>query len=155
MYERLFVPLDGSALAESVLDHVEELAKKLGSEVVLLHAVPPIETLMRVPIDPIAPPVAVNAVEIHDASIQAGTDYLSSVKARFDAAGIPATTALVDGQPEGAILEYIERQKPSLVAMATHGRGGLSRLVMGSVADAIVRKSHLPVLLLRPGDDED
>jgi nucleotide-binding universal stress UspA family protein len=155
MYERILVPLDGSALAESVLGYVEELAKRLGSELVLLHAVPPLESFMRVPIDPIAPPVGVNAVEIHEAAIQAGTDYLAGAKARFDSAGLKSTTVLVDGQPERAILDYIEREKPLLIAMATHGRGGLSRLVMGSVADAIVRKSHLPVLLLRPGEDED
>ena len=55
MYERVLVPLDGSELAETVLPYVEELARKLGSEVVLLHVVPSIESLLSVPIDPVGP----------------------------------------------------------------------------------------------------
>ncbi|MGH2609738.1 MAG: universal stress protein [Tepidiformaceae bacterium] len=155
MYERVLVPLDGSSLAEAILPYVEELSKKLGSELVLLHAVPPLESFLSVPIDPIAPPVGVDAVQIHEASTKAGAEYLAGVKARLESASIAATTVLVDGHGEAAILEYAEREAPSLIAMATHGRGGLSRMVMGSVADAIVRKSRLPVLLLRPGENED
>ncbi|MEX0782587.1 MAG: universal stress protein [Dehalococcoidia bacterium] len=155
MYERVLVPLDGSDLAEAILPYVEELATKLSSEVVLLHAVPSIESLLTVPVDPVAPPVAIDAVEIHDAAAKSGAEYLAGVKARLEGVGARVTTELVDGHAEAAILDYVERQRPSIIAMATHGRGGLKRMVMGSIADAVVRKVTIPVLLFRPGEGED
>lgn len=154
MYERVLVPLDGSELAETVLPYVEELARKLGSEVVLLHVVPSIESLLSVPIDPVGPPVAVDAVEIHAAAVKSGDEYLTGMKSRVEAAGVKVTTEIAEGGAESAILEYMERARPSLIAMATHGRGGFKRMVLGSVADAIVRKSTVPMLLIREGDED-
>lgn len=155
MYEHVLVPLDGSELAETILPHVEELARKAGSQVILLHVVPSVESLLSVPVDPVGPPVTIDAVEIHDASVKSGGEYLAAVKARLERAGIAVLTELVEGRAEGAILDYVERHEPSLIAMATHGRGGFSRMIMGSVADAVVRKTTVPVLLVRPGKDED
>ena len=154
MYERILVPLDGSDLAETILPYVEELARKAGSEIILLHVVPSIESLLSVPVDPVGPPVTIDAVEINEAARKSGGEYLDALKARL-AGGASVTAQMVEGRAEGAILEYVEREKPSLIAMATHGRGGFSRMIMGSVADAVVRKTTIPVLLVRPAKDED
>jgi nucleotide-binding universal stress UspA family protein len=63
--------------------------------------------------------------------------------------GLKVSTAIAEGLPAGAILEYAKENNASLIALATHGRGGLARAVMGSVADAVGRHSEVPILLVR------
>jgi len=154
LYERILVPLDGSELAEGVLPYVEELAKRLGSEVVLLQAVTSLAQLMSQAAA--SDPTAMSAVSVevarqeHEALVAAARDYLTRIADRLVHQGIATQVEAVDGSAGGAILDYLRAQEVSLIAMSTHGRGGLGRLVFGSVADAVLRQTHLPVLLVRP-----
>lgn len=144
MYKRILVPLDGSELAEQVLPQVIDLANCTGAEIVLL----------RVPDAPIydylmtAPDWSVTVRE------QARTDtanYLETLSAQLRAMGLNVLTrADYGGAVYSTILDTANEMRVDLIAMSTHGRGGLARMVMGSVADDVLRHTCLPVLMLRP-----
>ncbi len=76
--------------------------------------------------------------------------YLSGVAASLRAESLHVRTAVVDGLPSGAILEHARAQAVDLIALATHGRSGAARWLLGGVADKVVRGATLPVLLYRP-----
>jgi nucleotide-binding universal stress UspA family protein len=137
MFKKILVPLDGSALAEGILPEVTELARTLGAELLLLRA-----ALAHVfpGIDPSDEEVRV----VHEAE-----GYVGALAGKLAETGIPIRTAVRYGKPAVEIIKHIADNQVDLVAMSTHGRSGLSRLVMGSVAEAIVRSAGVPVLLVR------
>jgi nucleotide-binding universal stress UspA family protein len=153
MFEKILVPLDGSELAEEVLHRVVELAKKLGSTVILVQAIDSLSERL-VALNGIEPAGAVAAnVEAVEQAIDAEKDsaesYLARMKAHFTSEGLSVETFLGEGQPSDVILDLAKKEDVGLIAMTTHGRGGLGRLVFGSVSDAVLRHSTVPVLLLR------
>ncbi len=144
MYKKILVPLDGSPFAEAVLPHVRELAQCTGAEIVLLRVA------MRWMYDyampaPLLPGTTLNESEQEPAA------YLERVAADLRAAGFMVTTEVCAGPVAETILEYAEGIHVDLIAMSTHGRSGLARWFIGSVADKVVRAAKLPVLLARPG----
>ncbi len=141
--ERVLVALDGSKLAEQVLPYACELASLLDARVVLYTAVTP-------------GMMAAGAFGVHPASsaeavLQGANDYLQQAAAKL-CCGLSATieVGVAAADTAHSILEAVERAQAGIVALATHGRGGLSRLVAGSVAEKVVRGTHVPVLLVRP-----
>jgi nucleotide-binding universal stress UspA family protein len=80
--------------------------------------------------------------------------YLGKLAAPLRKRGIEVETVAVPGRPGEAILDYANTNSISLIAIATHGRGGLRRAVFGSVADQVLRRSGLPVLVIRPQDEK-
>jgi len=158
MYERLLVPLDGSPLAESVLPHAEEIATRFGSRVILLRVAPSLASFMAETIPggglPTAGAEAELGVEVaekeYQVEQQSAGSYLDGIAARFTAKGLKADKLVREGPPGGVILETAHEQNANLIAMSTHGRTGIARTVLGSVADEVVRASHLPVLLIHP-----
>jgi nucleotide-binding universal stress UspA family protein len=76
--------------------------------------------------------------------------YLDGIVKTLTEAGLKARKVIAEGEAAAAILHTCDTEDVPLIAMCTHGRSGLSRTVMGSVADEVVRESHVPVLLLRP-----
>jgi len=156
MFEKILVPLDGSELAEEVLTRVTELAKRLDSTVLLLQAV---DTLSQrlIALNGIEPAGAVAAnVEAVEKAIDAEKEvtetYLARLKRHFEGEGLKVESFLGEGSPADVILDLAKEQNVGLIAMTTHGRGGLGRLVFGSVSDAVLRHSTIPVLLLRSTD---
>ena len=146
MSKALMVPLDGSAFAEHALPAALDLARRLGAT---LHVV-------RVHQPPILPspdaPVIVDAAWVESLRTEE-LAYLQDVADRFLApTGIAFATKLVDGFPADALSAYARVQAIDVILMTTHGRGGMSRFWLGSVADALVRQSRTPVLLIRPHD---
>lgn len=141
--ERIVVPLDGSSLAEAALPPVVALAKVLGAELLLLEVVPlPTyafyhEGAMLAAFDP---------GEVIDES----ESYLDGVARRLREDGIYARTRVELAKPEVAIAEVAAQEKAGLIAMATHGRSGLARLVLGSVATGTLRRTGVPLLLIGP-----
>jgi len=79
-----------------------------------------------------------------------GTAYLSNIVAKMKAKGLDVEPVLMNGRVVESILDYVKDNGVDLIAMSTHGRSGISRLVLGSVADKIVRRSPIPVLLVTP-----
>ena len=157
MYERILVPLDGSDLAERALPYAAEIAKLAGSEIVLLQAVTPFAATLgqatasdAAEVAPIFTESAMAiAREQHAGMVAAARDYLASHASELAKAGVKARTEVLEGAPAQTILQYAQANGVGLIAMCTHGRGGLGRLVFGSVADALLRNSGLPVLLVR------
>jgi len=80
---------------------------------------------------------------------ETGSRYLAAVKERLASQGVKAETFVGEGSPSDVILDLARQQGADLIAMTTHGRGGLGRLVYGSVSDAVLRHSTVPVLLFR------
>ena len=152
MLKKILVPLDGSKLAEAVLPFVHTLAQSMKAEIVLLRVVT-VETYtsMPVPMAPVSiPPLRVTPEHDYYAHAEG---YLQRVA--FDYFPDSAVTLQVGGGPiTDSILEFAETAGVDLIAMSTHGRSGLSRMVLGSVTDEVVRRSHVPVLLIRPEHEE-
>jgi len=140
-FAHIAVPLDGSSLAEAALPAAEELAAATGGAITLVRVQPWLVTA-TMPY-PYVPELGELETQI-EAADQA---YLATAAARLRP-GLAVDVILLRGSPSGALLEYFAANRPDLVVMTTHGRGGLQRLVLGSTADRLVR-AGLPVLLLR------
>jgi nucleotide-binding universal stress UspA family protein len=147
MFKTILVPLDGSKLAEAVLPMVRELALGMSSRVVLLQNVEPLRTRT----------LAVDALASFDAeSIEHGMNaealnYLEHTAAYLRERGLHVTAERTDEvSTADAIIEAAKRHQVDLIAMATHGRSGISRMLMGSVADHVLHHAPVPVLLERP-----
>jgi len=147
--QRLLVPLDGSEVAEAALPYAEALARVLGGSLHLLAVVE------REPGGPFA-----LAPEIRDqlaqGQIQGMTEYLATVARELGGRGVVAgteTVETIEGHATEEILAAADRIAAGMVVMATHGRGGLQRLVLGSVADKVMRTAHQPTLLISARED--
>jgi nucleotide-binding universal stress UspA family protein len=145
----LVVPLDGSPLAEAALGPAEKLAADLKAEVVLVQAIPP-ETWLMTGMDAWASP-ELYASELHDEQVAAANKYLESKAADLNSKGIATTIVVAEWtHPTTAIRHAVERHHAHAVVVATHGRGGATRLLLGSVTDAVLRSARVPVLVVRP-----
>lgn len=143
MYQRILVPLDGSTLAEGVLPHVQALVKSLSAELVLLRVA---FTHVFPGADPIQSQVTV---------VQEAEDYVSGLAKRLQEEGVRAEAKVRYGDPVEEILDHVTRDHIDLIAMATHGRTGLKRVVMGSVAENVLRRTSVPMLLMRAALPEE
>jgi nucleotide-binding universal stress UspA family protein len=146
----LLVPLDGSELAESVLPHIEALAKQRGAElvdVVLLRVCEP----PAVPSDYagmlVSPEVWQEATE---RLRQDAEQYLARVEKRLQGAGLRVRSEVLVGYPADQIVDYANRTPFNLVVIATHGRSGISRWARGSVAEKVLVGVSSPILMVRP-----
>jgi nucleotide-binding universal stress UspA family protein len=148
MLERLLVPLDGSPTAESILPQVTALARGLGQPVVLLMVMPHVDELHLA-----EGSLDAELSPIQERRQQYAEQYLDSVHRRLEAEGVRATTVIESGLPAPAIIGIAEKEQAGAILMATHGRGGARRWVLGSVADKVVRTSPVPVLLNRPREE--
>lgn len=147
MYRHILVPLDGSALAEQVLPHVHALAANEGTtKVTLLRAVPPVFTT-SVDYSGMLATTAADALETLEDEAR---DYLTRVAAQFRAEGYNVAIEVSAMPAAEAILDYAESQHADLIAIATHGRSGISRWVFGSVTQKVVQTAPVPVLVIRP-----
>ena len=145
MYQRILVPLDGSTMSEAVLPYAEKLARALNVEIVLLHVnvipAPTFETYSS----PLTPPPEEIKVMLADEK-----NYLKAMCAKLEREGLRVTYLLRDGAVAETILEAAEIEQADFIAMSTHGRTGLLRLLLGSVAEQVVHQSKIPVMLIRP-----
>jgi nucleotide-binding universal stress UspA family protein len=149
-FRRILVPLDGSPLAESVVDHAIRLAKlEPEAEIVLLEVLPSDATPVLVPASLLGPSGA--SEERARKQEAAARAYLEGIAARVRSAGLRATARIETARAAAAtILETAQSEHADLVALSTHGRSGLLRMALGSVADKVVRGSQTPILLYRP-----
>jgi nucleotide-binding universal stress UspA family protein len=149
MVRTIMVPLDGSTFAEHALPIALGLARECGGRVHLVqaHEPPPV---------PSSPDILIPYDGEWDAAMRGNErSYLDSVANRVaERAGVTVRTELLDGVPAMALAAYAREMELDLIVMTTHGRGGLSRMWLGSVADGVVRRSGVPVLVLRPTDEE-
>jgi nucleotide-binding universal stress UspA family protein len=136
MLERIVVPLDGSMTAEAILPHLRRILHRKDAEVVLVRAV--------------VPPPMENSLEVAEAGLAAAREYLLGKQETLEQAGVRVKSVVRVGSPLGLILDVVEEEKATMIAVATHGASGLPRLLLGSVAEQVLRKSPVPVLVVRP-----
>lgn len=156
VYRRILVPHDGSGFAERVLPHARELARASGAEIHLLEVIPiQSTTMLSTELSPdLGPELALEALEeAQEALREAGKARLQTLSDELQREGIAARWAVVDGDPVQEILAYVSRNEIDLVAMATHGRTGLARAILGSVSDAVLRKGSRPMLVVPVRDE--
>lgn len=152
MYNNILVPVDGSRSAQAVLPHAAELASKFGGHIHLLYVTPDPTNVMAAT-DGMA--YAVNAQEEYAALQAEGQQFLEQAKERLHAhypdLNIEAHQQSRQGRPVADIIAGAAKDlKADLLIMATHGRSGIAHMMLGSVAEATLKKLHIPVLLLRP-----
>ena len=141
----IVVPLDGSSLAEQALPMAVAVAERAGAKLKLV--------LVHQPIVMMEPGPA--SAKIEYAMREADSEYLSSVAARYrERLGQLVSSAVVHGIHVAQSLSIYAKEEGDLVIMTTHGRGGLRRAWLGSVADQLIRSSEVPVLVIRPGENQ-
>jgi nucleotide-binding universal stress UspA family protein len=141
MYKRILVPLDGSRLAEQALPHAAVQAEQFGAEIFLMRVLGPLP-------DPImASRDTVRSAEA--ASARLAQTYLEGIAASLVERGIPTTPAIVEGKPYVEIIHFAEDERIDMIVMSTRGHSGLSRWLLGSVADRVVRGATVPLLLVQ------
>jgi nucleotide-binding universal stress UspA family protein len=151
MYERIVVPLDGSPLAERALPHAVNLAKLSNATLHLLRIV---DFTRLDQYGPYGLAVEYTAYEPVLAEEEAtARDYLQQVQDRLSDSGVQITTDVRRGPVTREIVGIAA--EGDVIVMASHGRGGISRWLLGSVAEDVVRNSMVPVMLIRAQDRED
>lgn len=141
MYKRALVPLDGSLLAEAVIPFIVAIAGPLDMAVVLLRVIEPLPVMAEVPSDVIADDL--------QARIRDAEEYLSPLAADLRGRGIEARWEVRRGPAVETILTTAKSTGADVIAMTTHGRSGLGRLLFGSVAEQVLRHADVPVFLMR------
>ena len=144
MFNRILVPTDFSAPSDAALEYARAVAMRFGASLQLLHVV---EDPYRA-----AYPSEVYVPEVEglrDDLLADGVARLRDCLQSSDIRALGATTAAVIGTPSGSIVEYAKTHHIDLIVMGTHGRGGVSHLLMGSVAERVVRTAPCPVLTVR------
>ncbi len=136
-YEKILVPLDGSAVAEAILPEVEKLATAFQSAISLLR----VAYAYTVPgVDPTEAQVAV---------VQEAETYLQKIEEQLKTKGFSVDSHVRYGDEAEEILDHCTQHGIDLIAMSTHGRSGVKRWILGSVAEKILRHSPKPIFLVR------
>ncbi|HEY49428.1 MAG TPA: universal stress protein [Dehalococcoidia bacterium] len=138
MYKEILVPLDGSELAEVALPYAEQLAGRLGSAVTLLHVCESADEKYR------------HMHELYlEKMVEATKSHAEKLRNKTNGKAVRVKSALLDGHVAEQIVDYADSKRIGLIIMATHGRSGIRRWVLGDVAAKVVRATQRPVVLIR------
>jgi nucleotide-binding universal stress UspA family protein len=141
------VPTDGSSETERAVEHAAELAAAHGAE---LHGVYVVNSATFAGL-----PMETSWEGVGDVLREEGETALDRVEAIAADHGVAVTSHVLEGSPSRRIVEYGETEDCDLVVMGTHGRGGIDRLLLGSVAEGVVRASSVPVLTVQVGEEDE
>jgi nucleotide-binding universal stress UspA family protein len=148
MIRTILLPVDGSTFSEHALPVALDAVRRTGARLHIVHVH-----------EPVAARVSPEGLGFFDARLDATLreqeqEYVMSLAHRcMENAGVSPCTELLDGPVSAAISAYAAEVEADLVVMTTHGRGGISRVWVGSVADALMRRAAVPILLVRPRDE--
>jgi nucleotide-binding universal stress UspA family protein len=146
MFKRILVPIDFSAPSDAALEYARSVAGRYGASLHLLHvAEDPYRAFYS---------AEVFVPQVEGLREEILTDTARRLTARLqpsDAIELHATAESIIGTPAGSIVEYAAGHHIDLIVMGTHGRGGMAKLLMGSVAERVVRMAPCPVLTVREG----
>jgi len=140
---RILAPVDFSEVSQESLDAAASLASQLGASVVVLHVVEPVYFAGTM----FGPEI--NVPHLAEEQRRAAKSAMETMLARLAKKGVPATGLVETGIPQDTILNAASSKKCDLIVMGTHGRSGVTHLLLGSVAEKIVRSSTCPVLTVR------
>ena len=133
VYSRILVPLDGTPVDEPLLEHIQQLAAACEATVVLLRV------------------AHFHTRDSRTHELDDCREYAQRAKARLDGHGFVVETVVASGEPAQTIIEQAHEQRADLIAMATHGHGVVSRLLLGSVADHVRHNTSVPLLFVKGG----
>jgi nucleotide-binding universal stress UspA family protein len=151
MFKKILVCLDGSDLAEQILPYVKEQAKSFKSTVVLLHVTPePVLEVPGIPGEPGYPLQTKSMLQEMEKEMVSADKYLDNLALSFKKLGIRTKYEILEGLAGESIVKYAQANKINLIALVTHGRSGIGRMMLGSTADFVIRESGLPILIIRP-----
>ncbi len=148
MYERILVPLDGSPMAEQVLPYVSALGKAFGSSVTLFRVFDPVPEQMA------DPEHGVYIDRLASAFRNTALDYLGRVKSSMTELGDAVSTSAHEGDAASLIVNEAANDPNTLIVMSTHGRSGITRWVLGSVADKVLRAAANSLMIIRARPQE-
>ena len=167
MPKRILIPLDGSDFSRQIFSQVRKIFSPQETEVVLLRVIPQANGIVAHPPRPVSAdipmPVFESASDIEYANhpiyasqaletLEAETLEALEVDARnLKQAGYTVSTECRLGDAAQEIVKFVENEKIDAIAMTTHGRSGMSEIIFGSVAHAVLRSVNVPVMLWRPG----
>ena len=149
MYKKILVPLDGSERAEAILPHVKNLAHSFKAKVIFFIVIEPRHFIEH---DEIS--YASTYEEKRNHQIKETESYLASILEHFREEGIKVQTLIGDGPVVKEILDAAESESADLLAMASHGRSGLSRTFYGSISAGVLQRIDRPLLLIRSRQGE-
>lgn len=144
MYKTILVPLDGSKRAEAILPHVEELAHRYDAKVVFVRVLEPIPYVAG----PEGMPITLREQELEQRRRDA-EEYVKARQGEFREKGIDSRGLVFQGPVVEAISDAAERENADLIAIASHGRSGLSQCFYGSVAAGVLHRVDRPLLVIR------
>lgn len=147
MYHKMLVPLDGSRLSEIVFPYAKDLAGRLGLDVILLH----VHSSKESETIPLHQSYIENKAQIIKRQLR---DWQKKIGVNLEGSKLEVRGELAMGYPPEEIMHYAEQNNVDLILMATHGRSGVRRWVLGSVADKVLCVSSIPVWLIRAGTVE-
>ena len=138
MYKKILIPLDNSFSDQTIIDHIQPLAKLSGGEVILVHVADGYAVRLQDQLN------LADSEEIKD-----DKKYLEKRQKELEKNGFKVRTILVQGEPADGILSVADEEKCDLIAMATHGHKFVKDLILGSVAENIRHRTDIPVLMIR------
>jgi nucleotide-binding universal stress UspA family protein len=141
MYNRILLPLDGSAIAEQALPHAIALAQRFQAELILLRI-----------LEPLAEKLGMTGEIVkyaEDVTREVVEKYMENACAEVQERGLRVKSSILEGRPHTEIVRFAETEQVDLIVISTRGQSGLSRWLMGSVADRVARGVSVPVLLVR------
>ena len=144
MFDRILVPTDFSTASRPALEYAIDLASRYGATINLLHVV-------EEPVYAIAYPEGYIAglPLLHEQMKEDAERQLATTARTCAAANVPFTTDVVVGRPAKVIVEHAAKHDADLIVMGTHGHGGFAQLILGAVAERVLRASERPVLTVR------
>ena len=142
MFSKILICLDDSDVSEQIVPYAAELARRFGSRLVLFTAVDTVSAA--------TPEYAVEMDMVQELKRSQAQRHLEQVAARLAETGLAAEPVVTVGSPAHAIVDYAATNGVELIAMGTHGRKNIGRLVFGSVMDHVLRHAGVPVLAMRP-----
>jgi len=146
VYDRILLPTDGSDAAIAAFEHALDLAERHGAELDILYVVDH-ERLGRM-----APELG--SEQIREALTAEGERATSMVAEKAAAANIDTKNIIREGIPAETIVEYAEGEDADVIVMGTNGRSGLDRLLLGSVAETVIKQTEIPVFLVKQTESE-
>ena len=144
MYDHVLVPTDGSTASEDAIEHAIDLAAQYDAT---LHALYVVDAKTYSSLEAAADVVA-------DELRAEGTEAVEAIAARAEDAGVAAETAIETGIVHRSIVDYVDNEDIDVVVMGTHGRTGVGRFLLGSVAEKVIRTANAPVMTVRATDAE-
>jgi len=136
MYKKILVTLDATPTDRAIIDHIKAMARIMHSTIVLLHVADGWAARMY-------------GADAVSAEVTEDKAYLEKIQSEFQAAGIPAESALAFGDPPSEIIKFVQEKGCDLVAMSTHGHRFMGDLFLGTTAPRVQHNVSVPVLLLR------